>query len=322
MYSSSDFERLFIRYTIEVVPAGESISAFCNRNKVPYNLFEKWYKDTRHRIVPVQVEWRCMDQNFSVIHGTARYIWCLVNKSEKIVIYCYEDASRGREALRRILGNHAIKALHSDVYNVYMYLNDNRIDIEHICCMAHARAKFKYALVQGGDIDAAFFLDCIGELYRLETEYEKGRLSLEQIKKCRNNFKTKEIIIRLRSKLDAMLSDVHPLRGELMQNGLRYLNTFWTELFAYTHDRSYTIDNSIAERFIRPLAGERKNSLFFGSEKMACVSAAYHTIISTCKMQGIPVLQYLKEFFKQISGVQIMKNIMQTKTEANLFGLC
>lgn len=33
---------------------------------------------------------------------------------------------------------------------------------------------------------------------------------------------------------------------------------------------------------------------------MAGVSAAYHTIISTCKMQDVPVLQYLKEFFKQI----------------------
>lgn len=125
-----------------------------------------------------------------------------------------------------MLGNHAIRALHSDGYNVYMYLNDNLIDIEHICCMVHARAKFKYALEQGGDIDAAFFLDCIGELYRLETEYEKGRLSPEQIKICRNNFKTKEIIIRLRSKLDAMFPDVHPPRGELMEKGLRYLNTF------------------------------------------------------------------------------------------------
>lgn len=74
--------------------------------------------------------------------------------------------------------------------------------------------------------------------------------------------------------------------GELMEKALRYLNVFWIQLFAYTHDGSYTIDNSITERFIRPLAGERKNSLFFRSGKMTRVSAAYHTIISTCKMQG------------------------------------
>lgn len=56
MYSSSDFERLFIRYKAEAMPQGESIQDFCLKNKVPYNLFHKWYKDTRHRIIPVQVE--------------------------------------------------------------------------------------------------------------------------------------------------------------------------------------------------------------------------------------------------------------------------
>lgn len=56
MYSSSDFERLFIRYKAEAMPQGESIQNFCLKNKVPYNLFHKWYKDTRHQIVLVQVE--------------------------------------------------------------------------------------------------------------------------------------------------------------------------------------------------------------------------------------------------------------------------
>ena len=99
----------------------------------------------------------------------------------------------------------------------------------------------------------------------VEHEYEKDRLSAGQIKACRQNFKTKEIIIKIRSKLDTMLSDVHPSRGELMEKALNYLNIFRTQLFAYTMDSSYTIDNFIAERFMLPLAGERKNSLFFGS---------------------------------------------------------
>ena len=78
------------------------------------------------------------------------------------------------------------------------------------------------------------------------------------------------------------------------------MNTFWTQLFSYLNDGSYSIDNSIAERFIRPLAGERKNSLFFGSDRMARVSAVYHTIISTCKMQSVAVLDYFKRFFSEI----------------------
>ena len=56
MYSSSDFERLFICYKAEAMPEGESIQSFCLKNKVPCNLFHKWYKATHHQIVPVHVE--------------------------------------------------------------------------------------------------------------------------------------------------------------------------------------------------------------------------------------------------------------------------
>ncbi|MFR2070324.1 MAG: hypothetical protein ACLS4S_09175 [Bacteroides nordii] len=55
MYSYNEFERLFLRYKLEGVPNGISIEQFCLSNKVPYNLFEKWYKDTRKKIIPVQV---------------------------------------------------------------------------------------------------------------------------------------------------------------------------------------------------------------------------------------------------------------------------
>lgn len=173
----------------------------------------------------------------------SRLIWLSTNMFW--IIYCYEDGSRSRDALKHILGDSQVKALQSDGYNVYMYLDDRMADIEHLCCMAHARAKFKYALEQGNDKDAAFIL-------------------------------------------------------ELIEKALNYMNTFWTQLFAYLNDGSYSIDNSIAERFIRPLAGERKNSLFFGSDKMTSVSAVYHTIVSTCKMQGVSVLDYFKRFFSEI----------------------
>ena len=36
---------LFIRYKAEAMPQGESMQDFCLKNKVPYNLFQKWYKE-------------------------------------------------------------------------------------------------------------------------------------------------------------------------------------------------------------------------------------------------------------------------------------
>lgn len=114
-------------------------------------------------------------------------------------------------------------------------------------------------------------MEFIGEFYKLEREYEEGKLSPEQVRLCRNNLKTKEIIIKLRSKLDALLSDDHPLHVELMEKVISYMNTFWTQLFAY-----------------------------LSSDKMARVLAIYHTIVSVCKMQGVSVLDYFKRFFSEI----------------------
>ena len=45
---------------------------------------------------------------------------------------------------------------------------------------------------------------------------------------------------------------------------------------------------------------ERKNTLFFGSHSMAKAAAIYHSVISTCKMMGYSVIEYLKKFFQKI----------------------
>jgi len=68
-----------------------------------------------------------------------------------------------------------------------------------------------------------------------------------------------------------VLSPTHPPRGALMDKAVNYFQVFWKQLFAYLNDGRYDIDNSIAEHFIRPLAGERKNSLFFVGSHMANV---------------------------------------------------
>ena len=56
MYSSEDLERFYFHYRTEALPHGESIETFCLKNDVPYNIFRKWYKDTRKQIVEVQVD--------------------------------------------------------------------------------------------------------------------------------------------------------------------------------------------------------------------------------------------------------------------------
>ena len=224
----------------------------------------------------------------------------MVNKEAKIAVYFYDDGSRGRKVLREFLDKTEIDALQSDGFNVYMYLDKELVDVDHLCCLAHARAKFKYALEQGKDEEAEYFIRNIGRLYDLEELYRMRHLTPEQIQQERQGEKTSKIISQIRQRLDKLLADGNGMRGDLMQKALNYLKSFWNQLFLYIKDGRYCIDNSLAERTLRPMTVERKNSLTFGSHAGAKVSVIYHTFIETCKMCGVSTLEYFKEFFKAI----------------------
>lgn len=57
-YSNEDFENFYVRYKAEGLPGNISIQQYCIKNKVSWNLFNKWYIDTRHRIKEVAVTGR------------------------------------------------------------------------------------------------------------------------------------------------------------------------------------------------------------------------------------------------------------------------
>ena len=77
----------------------------------------------------------------------------MVNKEAKIAVYFYDDGSRGSKVLREFLDKTEIDALQSDGFrsslsrllpegrkNVYMYLDKELVDVDHLYCLAHARA--------------------------------------------------------------------------------------------------------------------------------------------------------------------------------------
>ena len=88
---------------------------------------------------------------------------------------------------------------------------------------------------------------------------------------------------------------------QVFHKALTYMHTFWKQLFRYRDDGNYTIDTSLAERSIRPMDLERKNSLFFCSTEGAKASAIFHTIIETCKQLGMSARDYIKNFLKAVS---------------------
>lgn len=77
------------------------------------------------------------------------------------------------------------------------------------------RAKFIIAYNIGKVKEAKYFIDCIQELYRLESLYKKLKLVLDEIKKRRNNKETSDIIQKMREELDRLWPNDKEKQSEL-----------------------------------------------------------------------------------------------------------
>lgn len=243
------------------------------------------------------------------------YIWCVVNRKANIVIYYFEDykdetgnvikiGSRKAEILKEFLGDSKIRSLQSDSCASYLYLDDELIDIVHLKCMAHVRAKFYYAELQGSK-EATKMLNLLGLLYELEKEYKHKNLDSETIKARRNDEKTESIVQRIRMKLLELKIQLHQAPetiSALLKEAITYLDNAWKEVFAYRQNGDFTIDNMAAERAMKPVANQRKNSYFYCSESGARNAAVFNTFIQTCKQSGISFMSYFRKVMNELKN--------------------
>ena len=248
------------------------------------------------------------------------YMWCLVNRKAGIVIFFYEDTvdkygkrksgGRNRAVLKDFLGDAKLKSLQSDGYICYMYLDDDLIDIEHLCCLAHVRAKLERAERMGCK-EASLLMCFIRKLYKREDLYVDEGYDADKIKEMRNDEYTRGIVDQLQDEMFNLMANKMDKLPKLMQQALNYLHKFWKQVFAYRNDGEYTIDNLAAERAIRPQTIQRKGSLFFGSVQGALRSAMYNTFIQTCKQVGVSFRQYFKALLKAVkSGRTDYENLL------------
>ena len=267
-------------------------------------------------------------------HYRKCYIWVLVNKAEQIVIFFYEDGSRGRDVLTNFIGDAELKSVMTDGYNAYVFIGDELSTVKkspnlkkaiHQVCMAHWKAKLDKAMEQAGDIRALPFLRGVDFYYKRERQYDAEGLTPEERGKRRQDLDSKEMLITLRQYLKIELDKDPSETTPYLREALNYLDKFWDNIFAFLKDGDLPIDNNLAERAIRPLTTQRNSMLHFGSDEGAEMAATYHSIISTVKMQGRSAWEYLGKFFTKslIKRIELSSlEFLSVKTLSNVFNGC
>jgi hypothetical protein len=174
-----------------------------------------------------------------------------------MVAYVYAADRKGERAEAH-LGNFA-GILQVDGYGGYAALAKRRQQVQLAFCWAHVRRKF-YELADTSPV-ATEALRRIALLYAIEDEV---RGEPAQQRRLVRDERSRVIVDDLRQYLEARNRQVSA-KAKLGE-AIRYALTRWNGLSRFLDDGRVDLDNNAVERSIRPIALNRKNALFAGSD--------------------------------------------------------
>ena len=210
------------------------------------------------------------------------------------VAYVYAPDRRAERPIAHLDGFKGI--LQVDGYAGYPKLAE-RGDVELAFCWAHMRRKF-YELANPGPAPiASEALKRIAEFYAIEKDI-RGR-SAEERRIIRQQ-KSRPLAEAFEPWLRAKLTLISQ-KGKLAE-AIRYALSRWQGLTRFIDDGRIELDNNTVERTIRPIALNRKNALFAGSDGGAGHWATIASLIETCKLNDIDPLAYLNDVLARIAN--------------------
>jgi transposase len=209
------------------------------------------------------------------------------------VLYRYSPDRQGKhpqDHLRTFKG-----ILQADAYAGYDELYRSGHVIE-AACMAHARRKFWDVHEKTKSTLSREALEKIASLYKIENaicgQAPERRLAVRVEH-------TAPLMADLRGWLETTLGRISG-RSD-MAKAIRYSLNHWNALTLILQDGRACIDNSAAERVMRPVALGRRNWTFAGSDAGGARAAAIYSLTETAKMNGIDPEAYLRHVIQRIA---------------------
>ena len=210
-----------------------------------------------------------------------------------IVAYVYagdRKAERPQEHLGAFDG-----VLQVDGFSGYTALARRRQQVRLAFCWAHVRRRF-YELAATSPV-ATEVLRRIASLYAIEGEISG---SASEIRRAVRGERSRVIIDDLRLYLDARNRQVSA--KSKLGEAIRYALTRWDGLALFLDDGRVDLDNNTVERSIRPLALNRKNALFTGSDEGGDNWAVIATLIECCKLNGVDPHAWLSDALSRLAA--------------------
>jgi transposase len=208
------------------------------------------------------------------------------------VAYVYAPDRKAERPIAHLAGFKGI--LQVDGYGGYRVLAE-RGDVQLAFCWAHVRRRFYELAAAGPAPIASEALERITGLYAIENDI-RGR-SAEERRAVRQD-RSRPIIDDLEPWLRAKLALIS--QKTKLAEAIRYALSRWNGLTLFLDDGRIEIDSNVVERTIRPIALNRKNALFAGSDGGGEHWAVIASLIETCKLIGVEPQAYLADVITKL----------------------
>jgi transposase len=184
------------------------------------------------------------------------------------IAYVYAPDRKAERPVTHLAGFKGI--LQVDGYGGYKVLAE-RGNVQLAFCWSHVRRRFYELAAAGPAPIASEALERIAGLYAVEKEI-RG-YSAEERCAVRQD-KSRPIIDDLEPWLRAKLALIS--QKTKLAEAIRYALSRWEGLSRFLDDGRIEIDSNVVERRIRPIALNRKNALFAGSDEGASYCSSHH----------------------------------------------
>ena len=208
------------------------------------------------------------------------------------VAYVYAPDRKAERPISHLAGFKGI--LQVDGYGGYRVLAE-RGDVQLAFCWSHVRRRFYELAAAGPAPIASEALERIAGLYAVEKDI-RGRSADER--RAMRQDRSRPIVDELEPWLRAKLALIS--QKTKLAEAIRYALSRWDGLTRFLDDGCIEIDSNVVERSIRPIALNRKNALFAGSDGGGEHWAVIASLIETCKLNGVEPQTYLTDVISKI----------------------
>ena len=212
------------------------------------------------------------------------------------VVYFYAPGRGGEHALRHLDGFRGILQVDGYAgYNALVAPKRPGSPITLAYCWSHFRRQFYDIAIGGNAPIASEALQRIAGLYAIEEEI-RGRSAQER--QAARQARTKSLVEDLRSWLSVQLQRV-PQRSKIA-DAIRYGINHWNGLVLFLEDGRVELDTNTVERSMRPIALNRKNALFAGSDEGGANWGVVASLIETAKLNHVEPNAYLTDVLTKL----------------------